>query len=145
MTPFAGPLREVLAQGYIDGMEIDLTATYIVGCSGWIRKKTGHADTSTCAVCGSPLLRPGVQDTCSNKCRQRAYRLRQAATPAERAVQPQSEAPPMKTTPHKMLLLRLKPTLVRALKAQAKREDRSVNWIVERDLSAIYLKKGTRV
>ena len=51
----------------------------------------------------------------------------------------------MKTTPHKMLLLRLKPTLVRALKAQAKREDRSVNWIVERDLSAIYLKKGTRV
>ena len=52
----------------------------------------------------------------------------------------------MKTTPHKVLILRLRPALVQALKAQAKREDRSVNWIVERDLAAIYLpKKGKAV
>jgi hypothetical protein len=45
----------------------------------------------------------------------------------------------MKTTPHKTLILRVSPALVRALKAAAKADHRSVNSLVEHVLAERFL------
>ena len=50
----------------------------------------------------------------------------------------------MKKTSHETVFLRLNPKLVQAMKQAAKREQPpvSLNYLIERDLTALYLKKG---
>jgi hypothetical protein len=51
----------------------------------------------------------------------------------------------MKTTPHKVLFVRIDPALYKRLQALAKAERRSVNAQVEHMLAGLLQKKGTDV